>query len=156
MYIYAALLAGLLFFPLTSWQSLWVLFWEGAEEQGGTEQQWMRVKSYLSEVWAELSQGEESVEQPWFQQGDSSSSCAMGVYYSGSLTVWFPFTYRLCWISQVSEFGGPIYWAAQSSHLHRNLASNVSLASLILASEPLKLCAGISTLILLTFCGGGE
>ena len=39
----------------------------------------------------------------------------------------------------------------------RNLASSVSPASLVLASEPLKLRAGISNaLILLTFCGGGK
>lgn len=36
----------------------------------------------------------------------------------------------------------------------RNLASSVSPASLILASEPLKLHSGISALILLTFYGG--
>lgn len=38
----------------------------------------------------------------------------------------------------------------------RDLASSVSLASLILGSEPLKLCAGIGALILLMFCGGGQ
>lgn len=64
MYIYAALLDNLLFFfhlPLCSHACF--LFREGVEEQGGTGHWWMRVNSCLSQVWAELSQGEKGVEE---------------------------------------------------------------------------------------------
>lgn len=53
IYCYSVWCAGFLVFFRINLFAVWVLFWEGAEEQGCIGLWWMRVNSFLPEIWAE-------------------------------------------------------------------------------------------------------
>lgn len=159
MYIYAALLADLLLFPLISWQSLLSSFlggcWGAGRHRtvvGESEFPSLRGLGWVISGWRECGAAVISVVvvcRETLHLGVLWVSITRGALLSGSLspTVSAEFLRSLNLVTLCIGQPSPVTCT-------RNLASSGSPASMILASEPLKLCAGISVLILLTFCGG--